>query len=125
MKVSTFLVIKAVVSLLFGVGMALLPTQLMNMFGATLDPSGVFMTRTVGACLIGIGLICWLGKDIADNGRRAITLGLFVGDTLGFIFALMAQLAGLMNPIGWIVVLLWLLLALGNGYCRFLKLGNP
>ncbi len=124
MKVSTFLAIKAVVSLLFGIGMALLPTQLMNLYGVTLDAPGVFITRTVGACLIGIGLICWLGKEIANDGLRAITLGLFVGDTLGFIFALMAQLAGLMNPLGWVIVIIWLLLALGNGYCRFLKLGN-
>ena len=125
MKVSTFLVIKAVISLLFGVGMALLPTQLMNLFGATLDPTGVFMTRTVGACLVGIGIICWLGKDSADNGRKAITLGLFIADTLGFIFALMAQIAGLMNSLGWVTVIIWLLMALGNGYCRFIKLSNP
>jgi hypothetical protein len=122
MKVSTFLVIKAVISLLFGIGMAVLPALLMNLFGIALDPSGVFMTRTVGACLIGIGLICWLGKDIADNGRSVITLSLFAADTLGFIFALMAQLAGLMNAFGWVIVIIWLLLALGNGYCRFLKL---
>ena len=124
MKVSTFLVIKAVVSLLFGIGMALLPSVLMNLYGVSLDSSGVFMTRTVGACLIGIGLICWLGKDLANDGLKAITLALFVADTLGFIFSLMAQLAGLMNTLGWMTVIIWLLMALGNGYCRFLKLGN-
>jgi len=41
MKVSTFLVIKAVISLLFGIGMAVLPGQLMNLYGVTLDSSGI------------------------------------------------------------------------------------
>ena len=124
MKVSTFLVIKAVISLLFGIGMAVLPGQLMSLYGVTLDSSGLYMTRIVGACLIGIGLICWLGKDLGNDGLKAITLALFIADTLGFIFSLMAQLSGSMNPFGWINVIIWLLLALGNGYCRFLKLGN-
>ena len=124
MKVSTFLTIKAIISLIFGITMALVPAQLMGLYGTTLDLSGVCMTRTVGACLIGIGLICWLGKDLGNSGLKVITLGLFVADTLGFIFALLAQLGGLMNALGWMIVLIWLLMALGNGYCRFLKLGR-
>ena len=122
MKVATFLSIKAVISLLFAVGFLLLPIALMAIFGVTLDAGGAVMTRFCGACLLGIGLICWLAKDVANDGRRAITLSLFIGDTAGFIVAIVAQLGGLMNALGWVVVLIWLLLALGNGYCRFMKL---
>jgi len=125
MKVTTFLTIKAIVSLAFGIALALLPVVLMGLYGVTLDPAGAFMARLVGACLIGIGLICWLGKSVADDAQRAITLALFIGDTVGFIVALVGQLSGLMNALGWMVVAIWLLLALGNGYCRFLKLGAP
>lgn len=123
MKVSTFLIIKAIVSLAFGIALVLLPVVLMGLYGVTLDPVGAFMARFVGACLIGIGLICWLGRSVADDGQRAITLALFIGDTVGSIVALVGQLSGLMNALGWMIVAIWLLLALGNGYCRFLKLG--
>jgi len=123
MKVSTFLVIKAIVSLIFGITLALAPAALMGLYGVTLDVTGAFMGRFFGACLIGIGLTCWLGSSVTDDGQRAITLALFIGDTIGFIVALVAQLSGMMNALGWVVVLIWLLLALGNGYCRFMRLG--
>ena len=123
MKVSTFLTVKAVISLLFGIAFALLPAAVMSLYGVTLDLSGVFMGRYFGACLIGIGLTCWFGKDVANDGRRSITLALFIGDTAGFVVAVMMQLSGTANALGWVNVLIWLLLALGNGYCRFMKLG--
>ncbi|MFZ5919245.1 MAG: hypothetical protein ACOYZ7_20125 [Chloroflexota bacterium] len=125
MRVATFLIIKAIVSLVFGVALALIPATLMDWYGVTLDESGAVMAQTVGACLIGIGLICWLGREVADDGRRTITLSLFIGDSVGFIVMLLAQLAGLMSGLGWALVVIWLLLALGNGYCRFIKLGAP
>jgi hypothetical protein len=81
------------------------------------------MARYLGAGLIGIGLVCWFGKNVANDGRRGITLALFIGDTIGFVVALMMQLSGTVNALGWVNVLIWLLLALGNGYCRFMRLG--
>jgi hypothetical protein len=124
MQVNTFLIIKAIVSLAFGLALVLIPATLMDWFGITLDDPGTFMARTVGACLIGIGLTCWLGREVADDGRRSITLALFIGDSIGFVVTLLAQLGGLMGGLGWALVAIWLLLALGNGYCRFMKLGT-
>ena len=80
------------------------------------------MTRYVGACLIGIGLVCLLCRSVADNALRGITLALFIGDMVGFIVALIGQLSGIMNALGWMCVAIWLLLAFGLGYYRFLKL---
>jgi hypothetical protein len=124
MKVKTFLIIKAVVSLFFGVALALLPAALMSLYGVTLDPAGTLMGRLIGACLIGIGLICWLGRDYEDDARRGVTLALFIGDTVGFIVSLVGQLSGQMNTLGWMVVVIWFLLALGNGYSRFVRLSG-
>ncbi len=121
MKLSLFLIIKAVISLVFGILLAVIPAQLMAIFGSTLDPSGVLMTRLVGALLIGIGLICWLSRTKSAESLQDIVLSLFVADTLGFLVVLMGQMSGLMNAMGWIIVLIWLLLALGLGYFRFIK----
>ena len=121
MKLADFLVVKAIVSLGFGIALVLVPAALMSLYGVTLDADGALMGRFLGACLIGIGLICWLDRRVADDALRGITLSLFVGDTIGFISALVAQLSGLMNALGWIVVAIWLLLALGLGTFLFLK----
>ena len=82
------------------------------------------MARFFGALLIGIGLILWLSRNADWNILKVVTLSLFIADTIGFIVALVAQLAGVMNSLGWIIVAIWLLLALGLGYFRFLKPAN-
>ena len=87
----------------------------------TLDASGAVMARMVGALLVGIAVICWFARNADPSvGREALVLGLFVADTLGFVVILLAQFAGLMTAFGWVFVLLWLLLAAGLGYFRFL-----
>ena len=87
---------------------------------------GVFMARLYGASLIGNLLLTWFAKnDSGSEAQRASVLGLFVYDAIGFIVALMAVLAGIMNPLGWVIVGLLLFLALGFGYFQFAKPANP
>jgi hypothetical protein len=121
MKLSNFLVVKAVISLAFGIAFALVPAAVMSLYGVTLDLGGAFMARFLGACLIGIGLICWLDRNADPQVLQGITLALCIGDTVGFIVALLGQLSGLANALGWVNVIIWFLLALGLGYFRFLK----
>ncbi len=124
MKLNSFLLVKAIISLAFGIGFAVIPAAMWSIYGITLDPVGIVMTRFLAACLIGIGLICWLTRNADWNALKGITFSLCVADTIGFIVALSGQLSGIMNTLGWIIVAIWLLLALGLGYFRFLKSGT-
>jgi len=124
MKLSSFLVIKAIVCLVFGIGFTLIPIAVMSVYGASLDTAGEYMSRLFGAVFIGIGLICWLCKSTDSIALKGITLALCIADTIGFIVALSYQLSGFMNALGWINVALWLLFALGLGYFRFIKLST-
>jgi len=121
MKLSTFLIIKAIVCWVFGIGYALVPVTVGTMYAINLDLDGVLMSRFFAALLIGIGLILWLLRNADWNILKVITLSLCVADTIGFIVALVGQLTGVMNGLGWIIVIIWFLLALGLGYFRFLK----
>jgi len=121
MKLSSFLVVKAVISLVLGIAFALAPAAVMSLSGVTLDPGGTLVARYLGASLIGIGLICWLDRNADRAALQGITLALFIADTIGFIVALLGQLSGLTNAIGWVNVAVWLFLAVGLGYFRFLK----
>ena len=121
MKISTFLVVKAVISLFFGAGFVFMPAAVMSIYGTTLNPSGALMGQLVGACLVGIGLICWFDRKAKPEALQAITLSLFIADTIGFLVCLIGQISGLMSALGWMVVAIWLFLALGLGYFRFLK----
>jgi hypothetical protein len=121
MKLSTFLMVKAIICFIFGIGYAVVPVTVGEMYAINLDPDGVLMARFFAALLIGIGLVLCLLRNADWNILKVITLSLCIADTIGFIIALVGQLAGVMNGLGWIIVAIWFLLALGLGYFRFLK----
>jgi len=65
-----------------------------------------------GAMLVGVAAICYFASNATASGlRKKVVLSLAIADTLGFIFTLIAQLRGLFSGLGWILVLLWLVLA--------------
>ena len=121
MKLNTFLLVKAIICIVFGIGFAVVPTTVGSIYAITPDPDGLIMTRFFGAAFIGIGLILWFTKNAEWNILKGITLSLCIADTIGFIVALVGQLSGNVNTLGWINVALWLVFALGLGYFYFLK----
>jgi len=123
MKLSTLMAVKAVLVVIFGIGFILIPSTLMSFYGTELNAGGVLMTQLLGASFILLGILLWMAKNApgSEVALRAIVLAVFVGDTIGFIVALLAQLAGATNALGWSTVVIYLLLALGFGYFQFSK----
>ncbi len=123
MKLSSLMALKTVVVAVFGISFLFVPTTVMSFFGVTLDPGGRFMAQLFGASFILLGMILWFAKNAprSEVALRAIVLAVFVGDVIGFVVSLLTQLAGLTNALGWSVVALYLLLALGFGYFQFFK----
>lgn len=123
MKLSNLMIIKAVIVVVFGVGFVLMPATVMSFYGVTLNPGGAFMTQLFGAAFILLGILLWFARNApsSDVALRAIVLAVVVGDVIGFIVALLAQLSGVTNALGWVTVALYLLLALGFGYFQFVK----
>jgi len=124
MTLRNLLIVNAVIALVFGVASVLAPALLLSTYGITLSPAGILVARLMGAAFLGICVLTWLARDAPDSeARRAIVLALFVENAIGFIVALLGQLAGLANPFAWSIVVIYLLLALGYGYFQFLKPG--
>ena len=122
MKLSTMMVIKAVVCLVFGILFVLVPGPLMSIYGVSLGSGGILVARLYGASLFGNLLLTWFARnDTGSDALRASVLALTVYDAIGFVVALGAVLTGVMNALGWAVVALYLLLALGFGYFQFVK----
>ncbi len=80
------------------------------------------MGQLFGAALIGFAALTWTARNATDSDAgRAILLALFVADAIGFAVALIGQLGGIVNALGWSTVVIYLVLALGFGYFRFAK----
>jgi hypothetical protein len=122
MKLSTLLVITAVIALVFGILFVLVPTFVLSIYGVTQGPAEALMSQYFGTCLIFAGLVAWLMRKVTDaSAQRAVVLGFLITDVLGVIISLIGTLSGTMSSVGWTVVVLYLLLAIGFASIQFKK----
>ena len=117
MTFRSLLVIKAVVCLFFGVFLLVAPGSLFGLLGAALNAGGMFTAREYGAALIGTLLLTWFAKDVkASDARGAILLDLLVYEAIGAVVTLLVVLSGVLNALGWGIVVVYLFFAVGSGY---------
>lgn len=122
MDARTFIVIQAVIAIVYAIGFLLIPGPLSSLYGAIATPSALLAFRYFGAALLSVGLIFWFAKDIADQATRdAILTGAGIANATGIIVSLWGTLGGIMNILGWTVVLLYIALTAGCFYFR----GHP
>jgi len=121
MKLSVFSSIWAIIYLIFGLGLLLIPLTFMKTYGVALDHEGEFMTRILGSSLTAFGLIYRFNRNIpaTDRGQANLLLGSFIYNLIDIPVVLMATLNGYMNTLGWIPVGLHLFLAVTFGYFIF------
>lgn len=117
MKFQTLMVIKAIVCLVLGVPIVLAPVFTYSLFGATLNPGGVFAAQEYGASLIGNLFLTWFARNAGESdARKAIILDLCIYDAVGVVITLIALLNGTLGFLGWGALLIYLFFALAFGY---------
>jgi len=125
MKLSTFMSIVAVVSLLFGLSFLFMPVQTMAMYGTTLDVSGQYIGRYLGSAFLGLAVIMWMTRTDKpkEGAMKGIIMGGFILTLTGFVASIFDALYGGGNSLVWSTVAIYFLFALGFGYFQFVKSG--
>ena len=122
MKLGNLFAVNAVIAGLFGLAFVFAPAQLLAQYGLVVDAGFGLVAQLFGAALVGYAILTWLVRKVGDSeARRAIVLALFISDGVAFVLALIAQLKGLVNSLGWSTVAIYLLLAVGFAYFHFAK----
>jgi hypothetical protein len=123
MKLRLWMAAKAIVEIVFGVGLILLPIKLGSVFGIELNPGGALMAQLFGTAFIFGSIVGWLARNVSvtDVAARAIIAAVVVSNLIGFIVTLLASLAGVWNALGWLPVVLYLVFGLGFAYFLFAK----
>jgi hypothetical protein len=123
MKLKYWMVAKAIVVAIFGIGFVLIPTVLASIYGMSLDAAGVLMARLFGGGFIFEAIVLWMARntDRDDVACRGIIIGVVVSNIIGFIVCLLATLAGVWNALGWLSVALFLVFGLAFAYFWFTK----
>lgn len=122
MKLQHLLVFAAIVSILYGLGLLLIPAQLFSFYGVAQSAEATLMGRLFSGALLGLGLVAWFARGIdASATRQAVVPSFLIGALVGLIVSAHGVYSGLINSLGWSVVIIYLLLVLGFAYFQFTK----
>jgi len=120
MNFRNLMIVHTITAIRFGAGFVIAPTQLSSLFDMSSTLTSDFAFRLYAIAWIGVGLLAWLIRQSEDYDiQEPVLTALFVTDFGGFLVVLFAQVAGLMNALGWSVVILLLLLSVANAYLGF------
>lgn len=117
MKIRSWIIFKAWVDMITGLGFLLFPTQGIIIWGAETDPTAIAFARFFGQVMFLLGLMLWMLRNVHDaRVHKAVASAVVVGDAVGFIITIRETLAGNINALGWAIAALFLVLVLGFGY---------
>lgn len=123
MKLSTYASITAIVAVLYGLALLLIPIKFAGHYGITLDSGGKIMARLAGSSLCGQAVLFWVNRNIP--GSEKSWYGIWVSSVLfniiNALVAVRALMNGTVNALGWTTVIISLLFAFGSGYFAFKK----
>jgi uncharacterized membrane protein YfcA len=78
--------------------------------------------RFFGVALLGVGIIFWLARDCVDpTAVRALLMGGAISDVAGVAVSIWGSARGIMNTLGWTVVLIYVVLLAGSIYFLSLR----
>lgn len=122
MKLSTYLTISAVISILFGLMFLLIPEQSVSGFGMSITPGVIAFARAMGSMLLGLGVINWLArKESMSPSLRGILWGNLIIQGIQAILNLFDISSGVVGSSAWGGEVIHIVLAAGFAYYLFKK----
>jgi hypothetical protein len=116
MTIKPFFMILAVLAFIHGIGFVLAPEQMAASYGLVTSASLRLTSQLFGGALLAWGAIVWFAREFTGDALRGVLIGTVVGDVVSFIVAAMGTLAGTMNAMGWVAVVIYLFSAAGCIY---------
>jgi hypothetical protein len=114
---NTLFLVYLIVEVLFGIGFIFVPGFLMGPMGVTLDETSTTFARLFGSLIISIPVLLFFARKSASSEfKRGVVYCIFTYLLVSTIILLITQLKGLMNPMGWSIVILHFVFMLWFGY---------
>src|SRR5437773_11936752 len=91
MQLTSLLSLYAVITAFFGLALLGFPSQLMGVYGASLDTLATILSRFIGGLFAGLAVMAWMARAAeAGKARNAMVLGLTVLNGFSAVVAVMA-----------------------------------
>jgi hypothetical protein len=108
----TFLLVAMIVEGLVGIACIGSPQAAFAPSGMEFNPAAVLFGRVFGSAIFALAVVAWFARRSGQPAMmRIATEGLFAYYLVSSLVIIPAQLAGVMNAAGWIIVVLHLGLA--------------
>jgi len=121
MKFRILLIVNAIVFGFSGILALLFPTRVLSLYGVESGPAVQLMAQYAGLGSLAIALVALFGINLKDlKAQFAIKLAFLITYVIGVIISVLGTISGLMK-IGWAVVGLYLLFAIGYTVILLLK----
>lgn len=127
-RLRTLLIAHAIVILVLAAGLLLAPKTILNLFGLTVGtavkPSASMnlVGQLLGAALIVPGLLSWFAGNMEEGAQRWVAISLLIFDAVNFgVSFFVGMLPKVMSIAGWILVVVFLLFAVGFAYFIFMR----
>jgi len=116
----TLFLVYMIVEAIFGFGFLFVPGALMAPMGVTLDVTSTTFARLLGTLILSIPVLIFFARKSSDSEfKRGVVYSVFVYMFLSTILLLITQLKGLMNAMGWGIVILHFTFMIWFGYYLF------
>jgi hypothetical protein len=121
MKLKNLLVLNAIVLGGSGISAVLIPSNVISLYGVELNSAVIMMAQYAGLGSVAIGLVAWFSRNVEDlKAQRAIIHAFLITYVIGIIISILGTISSVMK-VGWPIVVLYSLLALGYAYFYFKK----
>ena len=122
MKLRNLYLLNTVISLGFALGFFLMSPFLLGLMGMDSTADARMLAQLIAVELVVGGVTTLLARDVTDSkATGAINTGNFLAGVLGTVITLRATLSGVMGWFGYIVMAVYLFIAVAFGYFQFLK----
>ncbi len=121
MKLRTLSILYAAIAVLLALGFLLGPAVLLKFFGFTQGKTETLFAQILGGALVGFATLAWFARDSVDlRANPGPTVAMIVFGAIGFVVTLLALLSQVTRSgTAWILLLLFLLSAIGFAYFQF------
>jgi len=122
MKLRNLYLLNTVISLGFALGFFLMSPFLLGLMGMDSTADARTLAQLIAVELVVGGVTTLLARDVTDSkATGAINTGNFLAGVLGTVITLRATLSSVMGWFGYIVMAVYLFIAVAFGYFQFLK----
>ena len=121
MKLRNLYLANSIITLVLALGLLLMTSVMVDLFGMNNVAETRTLSQLLGVGLVVSGMITLLTREVTDPmARSAINYSNLIAGVLGVVVALNATLTGVFGWFGWVLVVVYLFIALGFGYFQFL-----